>query len=123
LGDSFVLTLTAVRRAEWRGRGGSGPASAIREGIEINETEIVGTQSGAMPITIETTLGHIILDFQSIRCALDTGQASDYQAIYKVYEEYWEEEWREGGRFYKQIMAHQPRQAPNVGVQNQCANG
>ena len=51
-----------------------------------------------MPITIETmsdtTLGQIVLDFQSIRFALDARQVSDYQTIQKVYEEYWEENWK-----------------------------
>lgn len=30
-----------------------------------------------MPINIETTMGQMILDFQSIRFALDTGQDTD----------------------------------------------
>ena len=95
LGDSFILTLTGVRRAEYRGFCGSGPACAIREGVE---SEIVQTTSRVMPITIETmsdtTLGQIVLDFQSIRFALDARQVSDYQTIQKVYEEYWEENWK-----------------------------
>lgn len=115
LGDSFVLTLTGVRRAEWRGFGSSGPASAIHEGVQIS-----GTGSRVMPIIIgitlgeltldgiiwgqgarqdeithdETMWGQIILDFQNIRFALDTGQASDYQTIERVYEEYWKEYWK-----------------------------
>jgi hypothetical protein len=44
-----------------------------------------------MPVTIETTLGQLILDFQSIRFTLDTGQAVDYETIEKVCEEYWKE--------------------------------
>lgn len=111
MGDSFVLTLTGVRRAEWRGFDSSGPASTIHEGLEIDAPEIAGTDSRAMPITIgitlgdiflnermsidETMRGQIILDFQKIRFALDTGQSSDYQTIYRVYEEYWEENWNE----------------------------
>lgn len=44
-----------------------------------------------MPITIETTLGQLILDFQSIGFSLDTGQSVDYETIEKICEEYWTE--------------------------------
>jgi len=42
---------------------------------------------------IETTMGRLILDFQSITFALDTGRTIEYKAIVKVGEEYWTE-WR-----------------------------
>ena len=32
-----------------------------------------------MPVTVETTMGQNILDFQSIRFALDTGKDTDYK--------------------------------------------
>jgi hypothetical protein len=47
-----------------------------------------------MPAMIETTMGRLILDFQRITFALDTGQAIEYEAIVKVGEEYWAE-WKE----------------------------
>ncbi|HEX9181616.1 MAG TPA: hypothetical protein VF876_00015 [Burkholderiales bacterium] len=77
MGDSFVLTLTGVRRAECRDFGGAGPASSLREELEIGGPEILKTESESMPINIETTMGQMILDFQSIRFALDTGQDTD----------------------------------------------
>lgn len=35
LGDSFVLTLEGVRRAECRGFNGEGPASTLQENLDI----------------------------------------------------------------------------------------
>jgi hypothetical protein len=46
-----------------------------------------------MPLTIETTMGQLVLDFQSIRFALDTGQDIDYKTIETVCDEYWTE-WK-----------------------------
>jgi hypothetical protein len=92
LGDSFVLTLAGVRRAECRDFGGTASsASTLREELEIGTPEILKTESESMPVTIETTMGQVILDFQSIRFALDTGQPVDYESIEKVCEEYWTE--------------------------------
>jgi hypothetical protein len=100
LGDSFVLTLAGVRRAEGRDFGGpASSASPLREVLEIGTPEIYKTESESMPVTIETTMGPLILDFQSIRFALDTGQATDYKTIERVCDEYWTE-WKaksEGG--------------------------
>jgi hypothetical protein len=42
-----------------------------------------------MPVTVETMMGEVILDFQSIRFALDTGQDADYKTIERVCDEYW----------------------------------
>ena len=91
LGDSFVLTLAGVRRAECRDFGGAGRASSLREELEIGTPEIIKTESETMPVTIETTMGQMILDFESIRFALDTGQSVDYETIEKVCREYWAE--------------------------------
>lgn len=44
-----------------------------------------------MPATIETMLGQLILDFENIRFALDTGQLLDYETIEKTSKEYWTE--------------------------------
>jgi hypothetical protein len=44
-------------------------------------------------------MGQVILDFQSIRFTLDTGQDTDYKTIERVCDEYWTE-WKaksEGG--------------------------
>lgn len=94
LGDSFVLTLTGVQRAECRDFGGAASsASPLRDEIEIGTPEIIETESESMPVTIETTMGQLILDFQSIQFALDTGQETDYQTIERVCHEYWTE-WK-----------------------------
>src|ERR1043166_8471511 len=77
LGDSFVLTLEGVKRVEFCDFGGR--TSHLREELEIGTPEILKTESESMPVTIETTMGQLILDFQSIRFALDTGQDTDYR--------------------------------------------
>ena len=91
LGDSFVLVLAGLRRVECRDFGGA--TSSLREELDIGTPEILQTKSESMPVTIETTMGQVILDFQSIRFALDTGQAVGYETIERVCEEYWTE-WR-----------------------------
>ena len=89
LGDSFVLTLAGVRQAECRDFDGA--TSSLREELDIGTPEIIKTESESMPVTIETTMGQLILDFQSIQFALDTGQSVDYKTIEKVCQEYWTE--------------------------------
>ena len=92
LGDSFVLTLAGVKQAECRDfSGAASSASSLREELEIGTPEIIKTESESMPVTIEMTLGRLILDFQSIRFALDTGQPVEYATIQKVCAEYWTE--------------------------------
>ena len=92
LGDSFVLTLAGIRQAECRDfSGAASSASSLREELEIGKPEILKTTSESMPLTIETTMGQLILDFQSIRFALDTGQPIEYESIEKVCEEFWTE--------------------------------
>ncbi len=89
LGDSFVLILTGVRQAECRDFDGA--TSSLFDEIDIGTPEIIKTESESMPVMIETTMGKLILDFQSIRFALDTGQAVDYAVVKKVCEDYWAE--------------------------------
>jgi hypothetical protein len=92
LGDSFVLTLTGVRQAECRDFSGSASsASSLREELEIGSPEILKTDSESLPVIVDTTMGQLILDFQSIHFALDTGQPIEYETIERVCEEYWTE--------------------------------
>jgi hypothetical protein len=91
LGDSFVLTLSGVKRAECRGFGGKGPASSLQAELDIGSPEIIHTISECMPVTIETTMGQLILDFQSVRFTLDTGQSVEYETIERECKEYWTE--------------------------------
>jgi len=91
LGDSFVLTLSGLKRLEFHNFDGT--ITPPREEIDIGSPEILSTKSEAMPVRIETTMGYLILDFQSIRFALDTGQEIKYETIKRVCEEYWTQ-WR-----------------------------
>lgn len=89
LGDSFVLTLAGVRRVETRDFGGR--SGALRDELELGSLEILSTESESMPVTVETTMGQLILDFESIRFALDTGESVEYTTIERICHEYWAE--------------------------------
>jgi hypothetical protein len=89
LGDSFVLTLSGVTRMEFHAFDGS--TSTLRETIEVGRPEILSTESASMPVTVDTTMGRLILDFESICFALDTGESIEYDAMEKACEEYWAE--------------------------------
>lgn len=89
LGDSFVLTLSGLTQVDFLDFDGS--RSSLEEALDIGLPEILSTESEAMPLSIDTTLGKLILDFQEISFALDTGQPVTYDVIEKVCEEYWAE--------------------------------
>ena len=89
LGDSFVLTLTGLKRFEFHNFDDT--VTPTREEIDLGTPEIVSTRSEGMPIRIETTLGYLILDFEAIRLAMDTGQEVKYETIKQVSKEYWTE--------------------------------
>lgn len=91
LGDSFVLSLTGVSRCEFRDFGGA--TGSLRDELEIGTPEILSTESQSMPVTVETTMGQLILDFEDIRFALDTGESVDYSTIERICDEYWTE-WK-----------------------------
>ena len=91
LGDSFVLSLEGLRKLEFREF--DGKTSDLREELNIGTPEILETSSESMPVTIETTMGQLLLDFDGIRFALDTGQNIDYETIERVCGEYWTE-WK-----------------------------
>lgn len=92
LGDSFILTLIGLKRLEWHNFDGS--VSSFREELDIGTPEILKTESESLPVTIETTMGSLILDFEDIRFHLDTGDEVSYATMRKVCEEYWEE-WKQ----------------------------
>ena len=60
-------------------------------GMAVGTPEILSTESKAMPVSIETTMGQLVLDFERIRFAMDTGQEIDYRTIEKTCEQYWTE--------------------------------
>ena len=90
LEDSFVLTLTGLTRFEWHDLDGS--VSSLRQELEYNITPgIVGTGSESLPVTVETTTGSLVLDFEGIRYNLDTGDEVPYEAIRRGCDDYWRE--------------------------------
>ena len=95
LGDSFVLTLQGLRKLEFRTL--EGELSDLADELNVGSVEILETASESMPISISTTLGSLLLDFDSFRVALDTGQATDYATLDRVCVEYWDE-WERRAR-------------------------
>ncbi len=79
LGDSFVLKLAGVGQAVCRDFDGT--TSPLRKELDIGTPEIIKTESESMPVIIETTMGLLILDFQRIQFALDTGEPVEYETI------------------------------------------
>jgi hypothetical protein len=96
LGDSFVLTLSGVRRAEFRPRDISGRAAtavSLPEELERATVTILKTESMFLPVMIETTTGRLLLDFEEIGFALDNGHRIDYLTIKNLSDVYWTE-WK-----------------------------
>ncbi len=96
LGDSFVLMLERLKRVEFRNYDGT--TASLREELDIGTPAILSTESKAMPVSIETTMGQLILDFERIRFAMDTGQEITYETIEKVCDEYWTEWQAKAGK-------------------------
>jgi hypothetical protein len=89
LGDSIVLTLSGVRQLQFRDFGGS--VTSLREELEETAPEILSSESEHMPITVDTTTGQLLADYDDVQLALDTGQAVAYEAMERVCQEYWDE--------------------------------
>jgi hypothetical protein len=89
LGDSFVLTLSGVRQLEYLDF--SGVRSSLGDELELAAPEILSTDSEQMPITVHTTSGQLLLEFDDVQFALDTGQRVSYETIVRVCGEYWKE--------------------------------
>ena len=89
LGDSFVLVLKGLKRVEFHDFDGT--TTDLRSELEIGTPTILSTDSEEVPVTVETTMGRLILDFASIYFSMDTGQEIQYETIAKACEEYWTE--------------------------------
>jgi hypothetical protein len=89
LGDSFVLTLSGVRQLQFRDFSGS--ISSLPAELELTAPEILSSESQQMPVTVETTGGQLLADFDNVQFALDTGERVSYEAIERVCRDYWNE--------------------------------
>lgn len=89
LGDSFVLTLKGVRLFEFR----NFDNTPDPQQLELGSPEILGTDSDSVPVSIDTTLGKLVIDFDSVGLATDTGQAVTFETVNRIAEEYWSE-WK-----------------------------
>jgi hypothetical protein len=92
IGDSFVLTLMGLTRLEYHDH--SGKAASLAEEIEVAMPEILSTDSESMPVKVNLTMGHLLIEFESIKFAMDTGEPLQFDTIAKVAQEYWTE-WKE----------------------------
>ena len=91
LGDSFVLALKGVRQIAFQNFDGT--ISTIEDEMNLSTPEILRTDSESMPISVETTTGKLLLDFEGIEFRLDTGQPVDFETLETVCRDYWDE-WR-----------------------------
>jgi hypothetical protein len=92
IGDSFVLTLSGLSRMDFCDPFGETHSFAEELGVGVvTGPTIISTDSGSMPITIEFDYGHLVLDFQSISFALDTGVSVGFKEIEEVAAAYWQE--------------------------------
>jgi len=89
LGDSFVLTLSGVRQLQFRDFSGS--VSSLTDELQQTAPEILSTVSEQMPITVATTAGELLADFDDIHIACETGESVSYEVVDKISEEYWDE--------------------------------
>ena len=92
IGDSFNLTLSGLSRMDFCDPWGEIHSFAEELGVGVvTGPTIISSHSDSMPITIEFEYGRLILDFQSISFALDTGSPVSLMEIEKVAAEYWQE--------------------------------
>ena len=89
LGDSFVLTLSGVRQLQFRDF--SGGVTSLSAELERTAPEILSTDLRQMPVTVATTAGELVADFDDDQISLDSGETVSYRAIDKISEEYWNE--------------------------------
>jgi len=91
LGDSFALRLRRFRGFELLDSEGRKKSSELQEDLARSGIEILSTESGAMPVKIATTMGYLVLDFDDIEIALDTGRVVPYEEVLQACTEYWDE--------------------------------
>ena len=108
LGDSFVLRLSGFRGFVLTDSDGKKKDSDLQEDLAKNGIEILSAKSEVMPVKIATTMGYLILDFDSIEIALDAGRVVAYEEIYQACSDYWEE-WSAKA---KEAQKKPPNQAP-----------
>ena len=92
IGGSFVLKLEGLKHFEFRFFDGT--TLSLQDELEsATIPEILSTESTSMPVTIDTSMGKLVIDFERIQFALDTGQIIKYEAIEKACVDYWTE-WK-----------------------------
>ena len=96
LGDSFIVTLSGVTVCEFRHF--DGECTSLVEALDVGEPEILSTSSDRQPLTVHTTLGELILSFETLELSLDSGSRVTYESVVTAAKEYWDEFERRGTR-------------------------
>lgn len=91
LGDSFALRLRGFRSFELLDSEGKKKGADLQEDLARNHIEILSTDSESMPVKISTTHGYVLLDFDALEIALDSGGEVSYEEVLKACTEYWDE--------------------------------
>ena len=89
LGDSFVLRLSGVKT--FAACNFDGKLETLGEQLEVGSLEILGTESKAMPVVIDTTMGKLTCSFEELNIELDSGDPITFEEIDRVALEYWDE--------------------------------
>lgn len=91
VGDSFALRLRGFRELKLQDWDGQEQGSDLEADLAESGIEILSTESDTLPVKIATTQGFLILDFDSLEIALDTGSVVSYEDVLRVCSEYWDE--------------------------------
>lgn len=89
-GVCFVLKLYGVKSCIFTDFNGNEEES-LADTFDSNTPQILSTQSESMPVLLHTLLGRLILEYDSIKCFLDSGDEIDCETIFNVCTEFWEE--------------------------------
>ena len=87
MGASFVLSLSGVTRFEFQHF--DGEVTSLDQALRVGGPQILSAGSESMPVTVETSMGQLRLDFQSLSLSLDTGQSIRFDALHDTAEGYW----------------------------------
>jgi hypothetical protein len=89
IGVCFVLKLSGVKSCTFKDFDGN--EESISKIFNSNSPDILNVESEEMPITISTTFGTLILEYESVNVYLESGLEIDYETISNACSEYWEE--------------------------------
>jgi hypothetical protein len=87
LGDSFRLRLYGFRSIKFSND--IGDSSSDLSDIAESQLIIISALGETQPVQIEVAQGTLVIDFESLDIALDSGQLISYEQLASAAEEYW----------------------------------